>query len=138
ADNLRRGAYVLSDPAAGRPELILIGSGSEVGLAVAAAAGLAQDGIGVRVVSMPSWNLFDAQPQDYRESVLPPQLAARRAIEAGAPQGWHRYVGDRGDVLGVEKFGASAPGEILLREYGFTVENVIRRAFALLRRPHAS
>jgi transketolase len=82
---------------------------------------------------MPSWELFDAQPVEYRDAVLSPSISARLAVKAGAPQGWHRYVGDRGDVLGVERFGASAPGDAMLREYGFTVENVCRRALALLR-----
>ncbi len=89
--------------------------------------------IAVRVVSLPSWELFDAQPREYRDAVLPPSVGARLAVEAGVPQGWHRYVGDRGDVLGVERFGASAPGEVMLREYGFTVDNVCARALALLR-----
>jgi transketolase len=83
---------------------------------------------------MPCWELFDEESQEYRDSVIPPQVRARLAIEAGSPQGWHRYVGDGGEVLGVERFGASAPGEVVLREYGFTVENVCRRAVALLAR----
>ncbi len=132
ADGLRRGAYVLADAPAGEPKVILIASGSEVGLVVAAAEQLRSRAIAVRIVSMPSWELFDAQPRDYRESVLLPSVPARLAVEAGAPQGWHRYVGDRGDVLGVERFGASAPGKEVLREYGFTVENVCARALALL------
>ncbi len=81
---------------------------------------------------MPCWQLFDQQPQEYRDSVLPPRVTKRLAIEAGSPLGWHRYVGDGGDILGVERFGASAPGEIVLREYGFTVENVCRMALSLL------
>jgi transketolase len=133
ADGLRRGAYVLADAPDGKPELILIASGSEVGLIVAAAQTLATQRIRARVVSMPSWKLFDAEPQDYRDAVLPPSVRARLAVEAGAPQGWHRYVGDHGDVLGIERFGASAPGNVTLREYGFTVEHVCRRALALLR-----
>ena len=86
---------------------------------------------------MPSWELFDAQPQEYRDAVLPPSIRARLAVEAGASQGWHRYVGDRGDVLAVDRFGASAPGSMMMREYGFTVDNVCARALALLlnRRP---
>jgi transketolase len=131
ADGLRKGAYVLSD-AAGTPRLILIASGSEVGLILAAAERLRDDGIAVRCVSMPSWDLFDAQPQAYRESVLPRDVRARLAVEAGSPQGWHRYVGDGGDVVGIDRFGASAPGDTVLREYGFTVDNVCRRAKALL------
>jgi transketolase len=131
ADGLRRGAYVLSDPADRQPELILIGTGSEVGLIVAAAERLQAEGVAVRCVSMPSWELFDALPERERDAVLPPSVRARLAVEAGVAQGWHRYVGDAGDVLGVERFGASAPGDVLLREYGFTVEEVCRRARAL-------
>lgn len=132
ADGLRRGAYVLADPPNAKPDLILIATGSEVGLIIAAARKLLTQNIQVRVVSMPSWELFDAQPAEYRDAILSPSIGARLAVEAGAPQGWHRYVGDRGDVLGVERFGASAPGDVLLREYGFTVENVCRRALAML------
>ena len=132
ADGLRRGAYVLSDAADAKPELILIASGSEVGLIVAAAERLRGERMAVRLVSMPSWELFEAQSQAYRDAVLPPSIPARLAIEAGVTQGWHRYVGDRGDVLGVDRFGASAPGPVMLREYGFGVENVCQRALALV------
>ncbi|MEO6137963.1 MAG: transketolase [Luteimonas sp.] len=133
ADGLRKGAYVLADAKDGKPQLILIASGSEVGLVVAAAQKLEDDGIAVRVVSMPSWDLFDAQPQAYRDEVLPNTVRARLVVEAGSTQGWHRYVGDGGDVLGIDRFGASAPGDTVLREYGFTVDNVCARAKALLR-----
>ncbi len=133
ADGLRRGAYVLSDAPDGKPDLILIASGSEVGLIVAAAERLRGQGIAVRCVSMPSWDLFDAQPSEYRETVLPPNVHARLAVEAGSTQGWYRYVGDAGDVIGVDRFGASAPAEVLLREYGFTVDDVCKRALALRR-----
>jgi transketolase len=132
ADGLRRGAYILADAPNGKPDLILIASGSEVGLIVAAQQKLQAQNIGTRIVSMPSWELFDAQSKEYRDTVLSPSTSARLAVEAGVSQGWHRYVGDRGDVLGVERFGASAPGEVVMREYGFTVENVCRRALALL------
>ncbi len=132
ADGLRKGAYVLSEAKDAKPALILIASGSEIGLIVAAAERLQGEGIAVRCVSMPSWDLFDAQPQAYRDSVLPPAVRARLAVEAGSPQGWHRYVGDRGDVIGIDHFGASAPGETVLREYGFSVDNVCARAKALL------
>jgi transketolase len=131
ADGLRRGAYVLSDPPDGEPELILIATGSEVGLIVAAAERLQAQGVAVRCVSMPSWELFDALPHAEREAVLPPSVRARLAVEAGVAQGWHRYVGDAGDVLSVERFGSSAPANVLLREYGFSVEDVYRRALAL-------
>jgi transketolase len=132
ADGLRRGAYVLSDAPDGKPALILIASGSEVGLIVEAAEKLQADGIAVRCVSMPSWELFDAQPQAYRDQVLPPDVPARLAVELGVPQGWDRYIGAHGDMLGIDHFGASAPAEVLLREFGFTVANVVVRARALL------
>jgi transketolase len=133
ADGLRRGGYVLADAPGGKPALILMATGSEVALIVAAREKLVTQNIAVRIVSLPSWALFDAQPQEYRNAVLPPSIGARLAVEAGVPQGWHRYVGERGDVLGVERFGASAPGSVVLREYGFTVDNVCARALALLR-----
>jgi transketolase len=133
ADGLRRGAYVLADAPNGKPELILIASGSEVGLIVAAADSLGRQGVAVRCVSMPSWQLFDALSKRDREAVLPPSVTARLAVEMGSSQGWHRYVGNGGDVLSVERFGASAPAEVLVREYGFTVEEVCRRALALRR-----
>ena len=132
ADGLRRGAYVLSDAPGGKPQLILIASGSEVGLIVSAAERLQQQGIAVRCVSMPSWELFEALPQAERDAVLPPTVGARLAVELGVAQGWDRYVGACGDMLGVEHFGASAPATIVLREYGFTVDNVCARAKALL------
>jgi len=132
AQGVRRGAYVLSDAANGKPQLILIASGSEVGLIVAASERLQREGIAVRCVSIPSWELFDALPKAERDAVLPPSVHARLAVEAGVTQGWHRYVGDAGDVIGVDRFGASAPGETVLREYGFTVDNVYARGKALL------
>jgi transketolase len=132
ADGLRKGAYVISDAPDGHPDLILIASGSEVNLILRAQRKLAEEGIHARAVSMPSWELFDAQPREYRESVLPPSVGARLAVEAASPQGWHRYVGDHGDVIGVTQFGASAPGEVLMDKYGFDVENVCDRARALL------
>jgi len=132
ADGLRRGAYVLSDAPDGKPELILLASGSEVGLIVAAAERLQQQGIAVRCVSMPCWELFEALPQAERDAVLPPGVGARLAVELGVPQGWDRYVGARGDMLVVQRFGASAPAAVVLREYGFTVDNVCARAKALL------
>ncbi len=137
ADGLRRGAYILSDAPQGKPHLILIASGSEVSLITAAQLKLQEQGIAVRLVSMASWELFEAQSQEYRDSVLPPSVTARLAVEAGRPQGWHRYVGDRGDVLGLNRFGASAPGEVVMNECGFNVENVCKRALALLERKDA-
>ncbi|MDB5989387.1 MAG: tktA [Herbaspirillum sp.] len=132
ADGLQRGAYILADAPNGTPDITLIASGSEVGLIVAAQAQLRQQNVHARIVSMPCWELFDEQSQDYRASVLPPG-GAKLAVEAGIAQGWHRYVGERGDVLSIERFGASANAEVLMREYGFTVENVCQRALALLR-----
>jgi transketolase len=133
-DGLRRGAHVLADAPHSKPELILIASGSEVALIVAAAERLQAEGIAVRSVSMPSWELFDAIPHAERDAVLPPSVGARLAIEAGAAQGWHRYVGDEGDVLSVETFGASAPGNEILENYGFTVDNICTRARKMLGR----
>ncbi|MEO7324782.1 MAG: transketolase [Dokdonella sp.] len=132
ADGVRKGAYMLSDADGAAPQLILIASGSEVGLILAASERLRGEGIPVRCVSMPSWNLFDAQTPAYRELVLPVNVRARLAVEAGSTQGWHRYVGDAGDVIGIDRFGASAPGDVVLREYGFTVDHVCERARALL------
>ncbi len=132
ADGLRRGGYVLSDAPSGKLDLILMATGSEVGLIVAAAERLQGQGIAARCVSMPSWELFEALPQAERDAVLPPSVGARLAVELGVRQGWERYIGAHGDMLGVDRFGASAPAEVLLREYGFTVDNVCARALALL------
>lgn len=135
ASGLTVGAYVLCDlevPPAGEPDVILIATGSEVGLAVSAAEILAADGVGVRVVSMPSWELFEDQPIPYREAVLPPVVRARVSVEAAASQGWHRWVGDHGRVVGLDRFGASAPGSVVMRELGFTAERVAEEARAAL------
>jgi transketolase len=128
ADGLLRGGYILADAEGGAPQLILIATGSELHLAAAAREKLREEGVRVRVVSLPCWELFEEQPEQYRDQVLPPQVTARLAIEAASPFGWERYVGAAGAVLGVEKYGASAPGEVVLKEYGFTVENVVRLA----------
>lgn len=130
---VRHGAYILREAAGGPPELILMGSGSEVGLIVAAAEQLSAAGRQVRVVSVPSMELFRAQPREYRESVLPRDCRHRLAVEAGVPMPWWEFVGSDGDILGLDHFGASAPAEALFREFGFTVENVVARASALLR-----
>src|SRR5687767_3268881 len=132
AAGVRRGAYVLADPPEGKPDLVLIGTGSELSLVVAAREKLLEQKINARVVSMPSWEIFDDQPQDYREFVLPPNIRARLAVEAALPLGWHRYVGDGGDVLAIERFGASAPGNIVMEKLGFTVDHVVERARALI------
>jgi transketolase len=137
AAELKRGAYILAEAANGRPEIILIATGSEVGLIVAAQRELEKRNIQTRLVSMPSWELFDAQAEEYRRSVFPPSLRARLAVEAGATQGWHRYVGDLGDVIGLDHFGDSAPAAVLMREYGFTVDNVCKRALAVLEKINA-
>jgi transketolase len=134
ADGLARGAYVLADAPGGPPELILIGTGSEVALVTAAQGVLAKEGVRARAVSMPSWELFLAQPAEYRDGVLPPGVTRRLAVEAAATFGWERWVGAAGAVIGLDRFGASAPGEVNLRELGFTVENVVARARALLGR----
>ncbi|HJX29417.1 MAG TPA: transketolase [Thermoanaerobaculia bacterium] len=131
-EGVGRGAYVLVDSGEGEPELILIATGSEVHLAVGAAKQLKDRR--VRVVSMPSWELFDRQPREYRESVLPPAVRGRLAIEAGTPFGWHKYVGSDGEIHGIERFGASAPAKDLEREFGFTVEKVLERIDAYLGR----
>lgn len=133
AEDLRNGAYILADAPAGKPTIILIATGSEVSLIVAAQQELQKQKIQVRIVSMPSWELFEAQSKDYRDSVLPPTVPLRIAIEAGVSQGWHRYVGDEGEVISIEKFGASAPGPIVMSNYGFTVENICTRVLALLK-----
>ena len=132
ADGVRKGGYILKEAGAATPALILIATGSELSLAVAAAEKLEESGVATRVVSLPSWEIFDAQPQAWRDKVLPPEVKHRLAIEAGASQGWHRYVGDHGDMLTIDRYGASAPGSQVLEKYGFSVDNVIAMARALL------
>jgi transketolase len=132
AEGLRRGGYILAEAEGGEPDLIIIATGSEVALAIAARSELQEAGLRVRVVSLPSWELFDEQDEEYREDVLPSRVTRRLVVEAGSPFGWQRYAGAWGDIIGVERFGASAPGDVMLREYGFTVENVCRRALALM------
>ncbi|OGQ97288.1 MAG: transketolase [Deltaproteobacteria bacterium RIFOXYD12_FULL_57_12] len=132
AGELAKGGYVLKDFGEKSPEVVLIGTGSELHIALAAAETLAGKGIAVRLVSMPCWELFDKQPAAYRESVLPAAITARVAIEAGATLGWHRYVGERGTVIGLDHFGASAPIKDLYRNFGLTSERVVEAAGALL------
>ncbi len=132
ASNLEKGAYVLADLGKGKPQLILMASGSEVGLIVEAGAKLAADGLKVRLVSVPSWELFEAQDAAYRESVLPPGVRARLAVEAGINMGWDRFVGESGGMISLEHYGASAPGNIVLEQFGFTVDNVAAKARELL------
>jgi transketolase len=136
AEGLERGGYVLWDSSDGEPEVILIATGSEVPLTLHAGRALAEQGRSVRVVSMPCMELFEGQTQDYRDEVLPPSVRARLAVEAGATMSWWKWVGLDGDVLGVDRFGASAPGPIVLEELGFTSENIVARASALLESKH--
>jgi transketolase len=132
ASGLERGAYTLWE--SGSPDLILIATGAEVGLALEAGRKLAADGTAVRVVSMPCWELFEQQPAAYRDEVLPPEVKARLSIEPGVALGWERWVGDRGATLSIEHFGASAPGTTVLEEFGYNLDNVVARASALLER----
>jgi len=134
AEGAARGAYVLADPDGGEPEVILIATGSEVHIALDAFDDLAARGVRARVVSMPSWELFDAQDSGYRDSVLPPGTRLRIAVEAGCTQGWHRYVGDLGEVIGVDRFGASAPYKVIYERFGITAEAVASRALDLINR----
>lgn len=128
-----RGAYILAEAEGGQPEIILIGTGSEVHLVLAAQEALKAQGVRARVVSMPSWELFDQQSADYRRQVLPPEVP-KLAAEAGVPQGWCKYTGDNGDVIGIDRFGASAPGQVVYEKLGFNVDHVVERALALLKR----
>ena len=127
-----KGAYVLADSTAGTPKLILIATGSEVSIALEAHDQLTHEGIASRVVSMPCWDLFQAQPQSYKDTVLPPGVKARVSVEAGSTLGWERYVGLEGAVIGLNRFGASAPGEIVMRELGFTSEHIVKVAKSIL------
>ncbi|MDX2270764.1 MAG: transketolase [Cyanobacteriota bacterium] len=129
-EGVAKGAYVVVD--APNPELILIATGSEVEVVVKAAATLAEEGKAVRVVSMPCWELFEAQPQSYRDEVLPPGVKKRISLEAGSTFGWSKYVGDQGKAIGIDTFGASAPGPVCMEKFGITVENVLNTARALL------
>jgi transketolase len=133
ASDLKRGGYVLADIGDKAPELILMASGSEVSLIVAAGTLLGAEGVNVRMVSFPSWELFAAQEKEYRKAVLPPAIRTRLAVEAGVAQGWERWVGDGGAILSLEHYGASAPAKILFEKFGFSVENVVAKARELLR-----
>jgi transketolase len=133
AEGLERGAYVLADLGDGDPELILMASGSEVSLIIEAGLRLAAEAISVRLVSFPSWELFSAQKIEYRESVFPTMIKARLAVEAGVSLGWERWVGDKGAIMGIDRFGASAPSEILYREFGITIGTIVERALQLVR-----
>jgi transketolase len=131
-EGVSKGAYVISAAGKETPDAMLIAAGSEVGLAVKAQEALASEGINVSVVSMPSWDRFEQQSKEYKESVIPKSVKKRLGIEMGSSLGWHRYVGDEGDVIAIDTFGASAPGEKIMEEYGFSVDNVVARLKALL------
>ena len=133
-----RGAYILAEAADASganatPKLILLATGSEVALAIEARETLQAEGTPTRVVSMPCWELFEEQDADYREQVLPASISARLGVEAGARLGWDRWTGLHGDVICMERFGASAPGAVALKNFGFTAENIIEKARALVR-----
>jgi transketolase len=127
-----RGAYVLADADSSEPDAILIGTGSEVAVALEARNLLAGQDVSARVVSMPSWEIFDAQEQEYKDSVLPPNVETRVSVEAGVTMGWERYVGCKGASVGIDRFGASAPGETVLERLGITPEKVANEALELL------
>ncbi|WP_225874704.1 transketolase [Pedobacter hiemivivus] len=134
ATELEKGAYILSESEK-EPQIILMGTGSEVQLLLTAQEQLKDKNVAARVVSMPSWELFEKQDAVYKEKIFPKALRKRLAVEAGSPLGWHKYVTDEGDVIGINKFGESAPGEEVLKEYGFTSENVVKRAMEIIWRP---
>ncbi|MFJ7729265.1 transketolase [Neobacillus sp. NPDC097160] len=133
-EGVSKGAYVVSPSERDTPDALLLATGSEVSLAVEAQKALAGEGVHVSVVSMPSWDRFEQQSKEYKDSVLPKNVKKRLGIEVGASFGWHKYTGDEGDVLAIDKFGASAPGEKIMEEYGFTVNNVVARVKALLQK----
>ncbi|HZA22831.1 MAG TPA: transketolase C-terminal domain-containing protein, partial [Dehalococcoidia bacterium] len=131
AEGVQRGAYTLWE-ASSMPSVVLLATGSEVPIALEAGQQLQQKGIAARVVSMPSWELFDAQPQEYRDSVLPPRVKARVSIEAATPLGWERYVGTDGVAIGVPHFGASAPADVLYEKFSLTPKRVVEEATRLV------
>ncbi len=134
AENLAKGAYVLCDPDEGQADIILMATGSEVYKVVEAAEKLTEKKVRARVVSFPSWELFERQSEQYQESVLPSSVPCRLAVEAGSPLGWDRYVGDKGDVLGLTRFGASGKGSQVMEELGFSVQHIVERALAVVQR----
>ena len=129
---MEKGAYVIKD-SEGKPDVILLASGSEVDMTIKAAEKLDGEGIKTRVVSFPSWELFEAQSAEYKEQVLPKDVKTRLSIEPGVKQGWEKYVGDSGDCLSIEGFGASAPLEVIFDKYGFSVDNIVAKAKGLLK-----
>jgi transketolase len=135
-EGLLRGAYTLANSKETIPKLILIATGSEVQLIVEAQKKLLEHNVDARIVSMPSWEIFEDQPREYRDSVLPPEVENRISVEAQSTFGWQKYVGLKGLAIGIDHFGASAPGPVLLREFGFTVENIVNQALKLVEKNH--
>ena len=131
---MAKGAYILADAEGGAPEVILIGAGSETALCTKAQEKLKGYGVKARAVSMPSWELFNAQDEAYRESVLPKAIKKRVTVEAASPMGWRQYAGDEGTIIGIDHYGASAPGDEIMKQFGFTVEHVTSAALRLLGR----
>jgi transketolase len=132
-NGLTDGAYILAD-CEGTPDIILIATGSEVHIALEAQKRLALENIAARVVSMPSWELFEQIPQEYKDRVLLPDVTVRLAVEAGSPMGWEHYVGNSGAIIGIKDFGASAPGGTVMKQFGFTPENIVQKAMDLLKK----
>jgi transketolase len=132
ATGVAKGAYVLADASGGKPDVIVMATGTEVGLAVEAYEKLTSDGVKARVVSMPSWELFEQQPQEYRDAVLPPQVTARVSVEQASTFGWERYVGPTGVSIGMKTFGASAPLKELQKKFGFTADRIVTAVRELL------
>jgi transketolase len=132
AERLHQGAYILSEAGDAKPDIILIASGSEIEIALGAADKLKEKNLAVRVVSMPSWELFESQPEEYRRQVLPTDIRAKIAVEAGSPQGWDRYVGEMGQVIALNHFGASAPYKVLYEQFGITADRIVEKALALI------
>ncbi|MFQ5382190.1 MAG: transketolase C-terminal domain-containing protein, partial [Dehalococcoidia bacterium] len=137
-EGVSHGAYVVAESQSGEPDVILIGSGSEVSLALEARRALEGDGIRTRVVSMPSFELFREQPAEYQDAILPPKVRARVTVEAGVTQGWDRYAGDLGESVGLDRFGASAPAKVVFAELGLTPESVVAAARRSLARAMAA
>jgi transketolase len=132
AENLHRGAYILADLGNGQPQVILMASGSEVQLIIDAGKQLEGEGIPVRLVSFPSWDIFENQPISYQQKVLDPSIEKRISVEAGIKMGWEKWIGEKGRAISLERYGASAPGEILYKEFGLTVDTIIRAVKELL------
>ncbi|MBL8008436.1 MAG: transketolase, partial [Ignavibacteria bacterium] len=137
AENLEKGAYILKD-CDGKPDIIIIATGAEVHTALTAQEELKNKKISTRVISMPSWELFELQSKEYKEKIFPADVKKRISVEAGSTLGWHKYVTDEGYTIGIDKFGKSAPGEVLLREFGFTPENIVNKALELTKMHHVN